>query len=225
MKRLMPIFIVILLSGCGILTAYAPNMLSMIVVAVMGVVVLLGIIYGLIPVLTFTQGLLTGQKSIQRASEAEEKSVWITALQMDRFFRQKKMDQLFREYRDKVKQQRQNGQIVSDLEDILNEDVLALYSWQGVVAQIPGTLTGLGILGTFIGLLRGLRNINFVTVEAALSSVQSILTGIDTAFYTSIAGVILSILFNISNNILRNTMDREMGILLANEQNKKGIYK
>ena len=46
MKRLMPIFIVILLSGCGILTAYAPNMLSMIVVAVMGVVVLLGIIYG-----------------------------------------------------------------------------------------------------------------------------------------------------------------------------------
>lgn len=214
MKRLMPIFIVILLSGCGILTAYAPNMLSMIVVAVMGVVVLLGIIYGLIPVLTFTQGLLTGQKSIQRASEAEEKSVWITALQMDRFFRQKKMNQLFREYRDKVKQQRQNGQIVSDLEDILNEDVLALYSWQGVVAQIPGTLTGLGILGTFIGLLRGLRNINFVTVEAALSSVQSILTGIDTAFYTSIAGVILSILFNISNNILRNTMDREMGIFL-----------
>lgn len=157
MKRLMPIFIVILLSGCGILTAYAPNMLSMIVVAVMGVVVLLGIIYGLIPVLTFTQGLLTGQKSIQRASEAEEKSVWITALQMDRFFRQKKMDQLFREYRDKVKQQRQNGQIVSDLEDILNEDVLALYSWQGVVAQIPGTLTGLGILGTFIGLLRVLE--------------------------------------------------------------------
>ena len=214
MKRLMPIFIVILLSGCGILTAYAPNMLSMIVVAVMGVVVLLGIIYGLIPVLTFTQGLLTGQKSIQRASEAEEKSVWITALQMDRFFRQKKMDQLFREYRDKVKQQRQNGQIVSDLEDILNEDVLALYSWQGVVAQIPGTLTGLGILGTFIGLLRGLRNINFVTVEAALSSVQSILTGIDIAFYTSIAGVILSILFIISNNILRNTMDREMGIFL-----------
>ncbi|MFR4926540.1 MAG: hypothetical protein ACLUB3_01180 [Clostridium sp.] len=54
---------------------------------------------------------------------------------MDRFFRQKKMDQLFREYRDKVKQQRQNGQIVSDLEDILNEDVLALYSWQGVVTD------------------------------------------------------------------------------------------
>lgn len=50
-----------------------------------------------------------------------------------------------------------------------------------------GTLTGLGILGTFVGLLLGLRGISFVTVEAALGSVQSILAGINTAFYTSIA--------------------------------------
>lgn len=78
----------------------------------------------------------------------------------------------------------------------------------------PGTLTGLGILGTFVGLLLGLRNISFVTVEAALGSVQSILAGIDTAFYTSIAGVILSILFNIINNVLRNIMNRETGLFL-----------
>lgn len=80
--------------------------------------------------------------------------------------------------------------------------------------RIPGTLTGLGILGTFVGLLLGLRNISFVTVEAALGSVQSILAGIDTAFYTSIAGVILSILFNIINNVLRNIMNRETGLFL-----------
>ena len=77
-----------------------------------------------------------------------------------------------------------------------------------------GTRKGLGILGTFVGLLLGLRNISFVTVEAALGSVQSILAGIDTAFYTSIAGVILSILFNIINNVLRNIMNRETGLFL-----------
>mgnify|MGYP000855653622 FL=1 len=65
-----------------------------------------------------------------------------------------------------------------------------------------------------VGLLLGLRNISFVTVEAALGSVQSILAGIDTAFYTSIAGVILSILFNIINNVLRNIMNRETGLFL-----------
>jgi EAL domain-containing protein (putative c-di-GMP-specific phosphodiesterase class I) len=113
-----------------------------------------------------------------------------------------------------VQHQRETGQIVSDIDEVLNEDVLALYTWRGVIAQIPGTLTGLGILGTFVGLLLGLRNISFVTVEAALGSVQSILAGIDTAFYTSIAGVILSILFNIINNVLRNIMNRETGLFL-----------
>ena len=110
--------------------------------------------------------------------------------------------------------QRETGQIVSDLDEVLNEDVLALHTWKGVIAQLPGTLTGLGILGTFVGLLLGLRNISFVTVEAALGSVQSILAGINTAFYTSIAGVILSILFNITNNVLRTIMNRETGLFL-----------
>ena len=113
-----------------------------------------------------------------------------------------------------MQHQRETGQIVSDIDEVLNEDVLALYTWKGVIAQLPGTLTGLGILGTFVGLLLGLRDINFVTVEAALGSVQSILAGINTAFYTSIAGVILSILFNIINNVLRNIMNRETGLFL-----------
>lgn len=113
-----------------------------------------------------------------------------------------------------MQHQRETGQIVSDLDEVLNEDVLALHTWKGVIAQLPGTLTGLGILGTFVGLLLGLRGISFVTVEAALGSVQSILAGINTAFYTSIAGVILSILFNITNNVLRTIMNRETGLFL-----------
>ena len=75
-------------------------------------------------------------------------------------------------------------------------------------------MTGLGILGTFLGLLMGLRGINFMTVEAALGSVETILAGINTAFYTSIAGLILSVFFNVVNNILRNIMSREVDLFL-----------
>lgn len=164
--------------------------------------------------LSITGGLLNGQNSIRKASGTEGSSAWVAALRIERFFQQKRLDKLFGEYREKVQHQRETGQIVSDIDEVLNEDVLALYTWRGVIAQIPGTLTGLGILGTFVGLLLGLRNISFVTVEAALGSVQSILAGIDTAFYTSIAGVILSILFNIINNVLRNIMNRETGLFL-----------
>lgn len=216
MKLFSYLSVAVLLGSGVVLTAYSPDLLSMVIVGFMCMIVLAGSIYGLLPTISFTGGLLTGQNSIRKASGTEGTSTWVVALQIDRFFHQKTLDKLFAEYREKVQHQRETGQIVSDIDEMLNEDVLALYTWRGVIAQIPGTLTGLGILGTFVGLLLGLRNISFITVEAALGSVQSILAGIDTAFYTSIAGVILSILFNIINNVLRNIMNRETGLFLEN---------
>ena len=207
MKLFSYLSVAVLLLSSIALAAYSPDLLSALIVGLMCIIALAGCIHGLLPTISITGGLLNGQKSIRKASETEGSSAWVAALQIDRFFQQKTLDGLFEEYREKVQHQRETGQIVSDLDEVLNEDVLALHTWKGVIAQLPGTLTGLGILGTFVGLLLGLRGISFVTVEAALGSVQSILAGINTAFYTSIAGVILSILFNITNNVLRTIMN------------------
>ena len=214
MKLFSYLSVAVLLLSSIALAAYSPDLLSALIVGLMCIIALAGCIHGLLPTISITGGLLNGQKSIRKASETEGSSAWVAALQIDRFFQQKTLDGLFEEYREKVQHQRETGQIVSDLDEVLNEDVLALHTWKGVIAQLPGTLTGLGILGTFVGLLLGLRGISFVTVEAALGSVQSILAGINTAFYTSIAGVILSILFNITNNVLRTIMNRETGLFL-----------
>lgn len=216
MKLFSYLSVAVLLGSGAVLTAYSPDLLSMVIVGFMCMIALAGSLYGLLPTISLTGGLLNGQNSIRKASGTEGTSTWVAALQIERFFHQKTLDKLFAEYREKVQHQRETGQIVSDIDEAINEDVLALYTWRGVIAQIPGTLTGLGILGTFVGLLLGLRSISFITVEAALGSVQSILAGIDTAFYTSIAGVILSILFNIINNVLRNIMNRETGLFLEN---------
>ena len=216
MKLFSYLSVAVLLGSGAVLTAYSPDLLSMVIVGFMCMIALAGSLYGLLPTISFTGGLLNGQNSIRKASGTGGTSTWVAALQIERFFHQKTLDKLFAEYREKVQNQRETGQIVSDIDEAINEDVLALYTWRGVIAQIPGTLTGLGILGTFVGLLLGLRSISFITVEAALGSVQSILAGIDTAFYTSIVGVILSILFNIINNVLRNIMNRETGLFLEN---------
>lgn len=216
MKLFSYLSVAVLLGSGAVLTAYSPDLLSMVIVGFMCMIALAGSLYGLLPTISFTGGLLNGQNSIRKASGTGGTSTWVAALQIERFFHQKTLDKLFAEYREKVQHQRETGQIVSDIDEAINEDVLALYTWRDVIAQIPGTLTGLGILGTFVGLLLGLRSISFITVEAALGSVQSILAGIDTAFYTSIAGVILSILFNIINNVLRNIMNRETGLFLEN---------
>ena len=214
MKLFSYLSVAVLLLCSLALAAYSPDLLSALIVGLMCIIALAGCIHGLLPTISITGGLLNGQKSIRKASETEGSSAWVAALQIERFFQQKTLDGLFEEHREKVQHQRETGQIVSDLDEVLNEDVLALHTWKGVIAQLPGTLTGLGILGTFVGLLLGLRGISFVTVEAALGSVQSILAGINTAFYTSIAGVILSILFNITNNVLRTIMNRETGLFL-----------
>ena len=213
-RRLSYLFIVVIIVSSLLLAGYSPDLLSLIVVGGMCIISVLGSIYCLAPVISFTNGLRNGQENIAQAASSEGNSAWIAAFQIDRFFRQKRLDLLFQEYREKVRQQRDSGLIVSDLDDSMNEDVLGLYSWQSVAAQIPGVMTGLGILGTFIGLLMGLQGVSFTTVDAALNSVENILSGINTAFYTSIAGVILSILFNIANNILRNVMNREMSLFL-----------
>ena len=214
MKLFSYLSVAVLLLSSIALAAYSPDLLSALIVGLMCIIALAGCIHGLLPTISITGGLLNGQKSIRKASETEGSSAWVAALQIERFFQQKTLDGLFEDYREKVQHQRETGQIVSDLDEVLNEDVLALHTWKGVIAQLPGTLTGLGILGTFVGLLLGLRGFSVVTVEAALGSVQSILGGITTAFYTSIAGVILSILFNITNNVLRTIMNRETGLFL-----------
>ena len=212
MKKLTYLFtVVILLSGI-VLTVFSPDTLTMAVVGIMCGITLLGIIFGLLPMISIINGFQGGYDSIQKAASVQTESAWMAAVQMEHFFRQRTLDRIFDEYKEKVRTQQESGLVVSDIEEYLNEDVLALRCWQGVTGQIPGTLTGLGIMGTFIGLLFGLRGIGFSTVENALSSVENILGGIDVAFYTSISGVILSIIFNISHNILRNMMNRELGM-------------
>jgi biopolymer transport protein ExbB/TolQ len=63
--------------------------------------------------------------------------------------------------------------------------------------QIAGTMTGLGILGTFIGLSVGLNSFSLSGTSADITNkIQPLMEGIKVAFHTSIYGIIYSIGFN-----------------------------
>ncbi|MBQ2953876.1 MAG: EAL domain-containing protein [Clostridia bacterium] len=212
MRRTVYIFTIFILL-CGIaLAAYAPDGLSMAFIIVMEVVVALGALFGVLPAMQYARGFLTGVRGIDRAVENRTGSAWTMLETEEDFFHQGTLDEIFRSYQQKLKSQRESGQVLSDVSDYINDDVLALHSWQSIILQIPGTLTGLGILGTFVGLIIGIRGIGFSTVGAALTSVQTLLGGIQVAFYTSICGVILSLLFNIVYRMAWNVMMRNLGI-------------
>ena len=69
---------VLLVSGI-VLTAYSPDLLSMVIVGFMCMITLAGCIYGLLPTISFTGGLLNGQNSIRKASGTEGSSAWVAA--------------------------------------------------------------------------------------------------------------------------------------------------
>ena len=214
MRRLIYFLVIFILIGGVILTAYAPDEISTVFIVLMEGIVFLGVLLGVFPVIQYYRAFETGLENIERALEVQTSSTWSVMVQIEEFFHQRVMDEQFREYQEKVQAQRDSGQVLSDIEDYINEDILGLKSWQNVVQQLPGTLTGLGILGTFIGLIVGIQGIGFSSVNAALSSVQTLLAGIRVAFYTSIAGVILSLVFNIIYRIAWNMMIRNLGLFI-----------
>ena len=64
---------------------------------------------------------------------------------------------------------------------------------------IPGMMTTLGVLGTFIGLVRGLSGLNMQTddIQILQQSLAKLIEGMNGAFYTSIAGVICAVAFQL----------------------------
>lgn len=68
----------------------------------------------------------------------------------------------------------------------------------------PGILTGLGVLGTFVGLQIGIGSLELDAsqIENLDKSIAPIIKGCSTAFATSVWGVLCSLLFTIADKVL-----------------------
>ena len=82
------------------------------------------------------------------------------------------------------------------IDDYINEDIVDTVMHRNELNQIPGMLTGLGILGTFIGLSIGLQHFNTGTTAQMTESIEPLMNGIKVAFHTSIFGLVFSLTFN-----------------------------
>ncbi len=91
-----------------------------------------------------------------------------------------------------------------DVREYINDDT-AIYDIGNIPLSemIPGILTSLGILGTFLGLMRGLGGLDVSNAARTMESIPKMIGGMSFAFSTSIAGVGCSLLFQLIN---RSTM-------------------
>ena len=84
-----------------------------------------------------------------------------------------------------------------DIEDYINRDLIDDIAKKNLINLVPGAMTGMGILGTFIGLSFGLQNFNTGTSEEIAASIAPLMDGIKVAFHTSVYGMVFSLFFNL----------------------------
>lgn len=83
-----------------------------------------------------------------------------------------------------------------DIRSFISEESVETYVHRGILEMIPDILTSLGILGTFVGLVMGLRSFDPSGYEQMAGSITPLINGIKVAFITSIYGISLSLSFS-----------------------------
>ncbi|MFT6857889.1 MAG: hypothetical protein ACI9NA_000304 [Gammaproteobacteria bacterium] len=85
-----------------------------------------------------------------------------------------------------------------------------------MLAAVPGFLTAIGVVGTFIGLQLGLSELDIgggISIEKMKDGLAHVISGAKLAFMTSVWGVFLSVLFNFFEKALENDVRRSISSL------------
>ena len=96
-----------------------------------------------------------------------------------------------------------------ELEEYINENLLDRVGMNFFNSGISGTMTGLGILGTFLGLSMGLGSFNGDDIYTISDNVGPLLSGMKVAFHTSVYGILFSLVFNfVYRSIMSDAYDK-----------------
>ena len=108
-------------------------------------------------------------------------------------FHHRYLDDKMQAFTDTISQSQEG---IGDIEEYLNEEDVDEYIHKRLLEMVPDIFTSLGILGTFVGLVWGLKNFEPSNYEAMTTSVASLVDGIKVAFLTSIYGIAMSIVYS-----------------------------
>lgn len=99
----------------------------------------------------------------------------------------------------------------ADINDYINYSLLERAIRTHYLDQISGIMTGLGILGTFIGLSIGLNSFDLSgSATDVENKIQPLMEGIKVAFHTSICGILYSIMFNLYYHMFYTDVEKSL---------------
>ena len=184
-------------------TAILPDLADYLVYAAISIVTLIGVFKCLIPLWTTSAALRRAIRRLQDHAGEPGRPIWQEAAFMGR-----RMKGSWLRFLQNAEQLDRRG-LPTSVEDYINDDTVTHSHGNATLAElIPNLLTSLGILGTFMGLSRGLSTLNFADASQLVSGIPDLLSGMRFAFGTSVAGISCSIIFNMLNRISQGSSYR-----------------
>lgn len=179
-----------------ILTRLTANLSEIAVYAAIVVVTLVGLCKCIYPLLRNAALLNRAVIKLEKSTAAGERPLWREARFLGRSLRSE-----WQQFLLNAGQLDLRG-MPCDTREYINEETVVDKPGHAQLAElIPGLLTSLGILGTFMGLMQGLTSVDFSNAEGTIQSIPTLLGGMRFAFATSVAGIACSLMFNMFNRM------------------------
>ena len=181
----------VILNINGVFSGSATDMTNLIIN--IGFLVIIGILF-MISSVSFvrlnrcTDALLSVTDEIYKAYDSGNHKLWEEYSKKKQPFGHAVLDEAFLRYQKKMKgYQTKRGLVGSgDIEDYINEEILENVGMNYYNSTISTTMTGLGILGTFLGLSIGLGSFSGDDIYTISDNVGPLLGGMKVAFHTSV---------------------------------------
>lgn len=160
-----------------------------------------------------TEVTLQIQKDYQ---EAGGKNLWNSYRDRKEVFFEKPLAEAFHRYKLRMRRFAANNGYTGtcEIEEYINEDLLDRAGRSHFNSGMSGTLTGLGILGTFLGLALGLGSFQGDDIYTISDNVGPLLMGMKVAFHTSVYGIFFSLVFNFIYRAVMADAYEKLGVFL-----------
>lgn len=168
-----------------------------------GFLVIIGILFlisftGFVRLNRMTGALVIAEETMRDQYQETRQNLWQEYRKKKELFPDALLNEQFAKYQKRIQAHTNpKGQVTEacPIEEYINEDLLDRAGKTYFNSAVSGTLTGLGILGTFLGLTMGMSSFSGNDIFTISDNIAPLLEGMKVAFHTSVYGIFFSLVF------------------------------
>lgn len=145
-----------------------------------------------------TDALVLAEEELRDRYKNTQKNLWPEYRKKKELFPSAVLNRQFEKYQNRIQAFTSPKGLISEVcpvEEYINEELLDQAGMTWFNSAVSGSLTGLGILGTFLGLTLGMSSFSGNDIFTISDNIAPLLDGMKVAFHTSVYGIFFSLVF------------------------------